>query len=395
MDLINIIYGNILLVILFVIQGGVFCMSLFTKWAFNNKAAVSLMTLLILIVGVVSYFRLPMEFLPSADNPQVTVITMGQGTDSKTMESDVTSPIERAVTGISGKSSVYSTTGDGFSKVDIFFEAGSDMKQAKQDVQEVINNTTLPTYITKPTISQLNTSMIPISNIAVTFKDGLTTENLEFAKEKLEPLYKEIEGVARVDIYGISDSVVSVTIDNDRLAERQVPLQAVMGVLQGQNTALSIGEKVIDGKTSNIKVIGDITNLETLKDLPPPPSFVAPNVKLGDIAAIEETKNSNFISRFNGKKALDVSITKDSNSNAVAISNEVAKVTKEINEKYAGQEATVYVSSADLVETSVYTMIKEVLLGALFATIVIMVFLRNIRTTFITIISIPLSLDLH
>ena len=106
-------------------------MSIFTKWAFKNKAAVSLLTILILIIGVVSYFRLPMEFLPSADNPQVTIISMGQGTDSKTMENEVTNPIEKAVTGINGKTSVTSTTGDGFSKVDLFFEAGSDMKQAK------------------------------------------------------------------------------------------------------------------------------------------------------------------------------------------------------------------------------------------------------------------------
>ena len=76
----------------------------------------------------------------------------------------------------------------------------------------------------------------------------------------------------------------------------------------------------------------------------------------------------------------------------MTISKEIEKVTKEINEKYDQQESTIYVSSADLVETSVQTMIKEVLLGALFATIVIMIFLRNIRTTFITIVSIPLSL---
>ena len=78
----------------------------------------------------------------------------------------------------------------------------------------------------------------------------------------------------------------------------------------------------------------------------------------------------------------------------MSISKEVEKVTKEINEKYDQQEATIYVSAADMVETSVQTMVKEVLLGALFATIVIMVFLRNIRSTFITIVSIPLSLCL-
>jgi multidrug efflux pump subunit AcrB len=69
--------------------------SIFTKWAFKNKAAVSLLTILILAIGIVSYFRMPMEFLPSADNPQVTIISMGQGTDSKTMETEVTNGLEQ------------------------------------------------------------------------------------------------------------------------------------------------------------------------------------------------------------------------------------------------------------------------------------------------------------
>ncbi|WP_391116783.1 efflux RND transporter permease subunit [Psychrobacillus sp. L3] len=362
-------------------------MSSFTKWAFRNKAAVTVLSLLILIVGVVSYFKLPMEFLPSADNPQVTIIAMGQGTDSKTMESEVTMPIERAVRGLDGKKSVYSTTGDGFSKVDLFFEAGYDMKQAKQDVTDALSNVALPINISKPIISQLNTSMIPIANIAISFEDGLTTENMEFAREELLSRYQEIKGVSNVDVYGITDTIISIKLDDKKLAEKQIPLEAVMGILKGQNTAVSIGEKIIDGKTSNIKVIGDITSMAKLKGL-----TVAPNVKLEDIATVEETNDANFISRFNGKDSLDISITKDSHSNAVTISKEVEKVTKAINKHYKQQESVLYISSADLVKNSVQTMIKEVLIGALFATIVIMIFLRNIRTTFITIVSIPLSL---
>ncbi|MGG0283890.1 efflux RND transporter permease subunit [Peribacillus butanolivorans] len=362
-------------------------MEFFTKWSFKNKAAVSLVTIFILLIGVVSYFKLPMEFLPSADNPQVTIVTMGQGTDSKTMETQVTDPIERVVTGVKGKSSVYSTTGDGFSKVDLFFEAGSDMKQAKLDVQEALDNVTLPQNIAKPTVTQLNTSMIPISFIAVTFKDGLTAENLDFAKKELEPLYKDIKGVSDVQTFGVSQSVLSVKVDNKQLAKKKVSIQDVMSVLNGQNTALAVGEKVIDGKTSNIKVIGDLTSIEKLKALK-----VTSKVTLGEIAKVDEAKNGNLISRFNGKESIDISIIKDSQSNAVTISKEVEKVSKEINEKYPDQKSTIYLSTADMVETSVQTMVKEVLLGALFATIVIMVFLRNVRSTFITIVSIPLSL---
>lgn len=359
----------------------------FTKWAFKNKAAVSLVTIFILLIGVVSYFKLPMEFLPSADNPQVTIITMGQGTDSKTMETQVTDPIERAVTGVKGKSSIYSTTGDGFSKVDLFFEAGSDMKQAKLDVQEALGNVALPQSMAKPTVTQLNTSMIPISFVAVTFKDGLTAENIDFTKKELEPLYKDIKGVSDVQTFGVSQSVLSVKVDNEELAKKKVSIQDVMSVLNGQNAALAVGEKVIDGKASNIKVIGDLTSIEKLKALK-----VTPNVTLGEIAKVEEAKDGNLISRFNGKESIDLSIIKDSQSNAVTISKEVEKVAKEINEKYSDQKSTIYLSTADMVETSVQTMVKEVLLGALFATIVIMVFLRNVRSTFITIVSIPLSL---
>lgn len=362
-------------------------MEFFTKWSFKNKAAVSLVTIFILLIGVVSYFKLPMEFLPSADNPQVTIITMGQGTDSKTMEAQVTDPIERAVTGVKGKSSIYSTTGDGFSKVDLFFEAGSDMKQAKLDVQEALGSVALPQSMAKPTVTQLNTSMIPISFISVTFKDGLTAENIDFAKKELEPLYKEIKGVSDVQTFGVSQSILSVKVDNEELAKKKVSIQDVMSVLNGQNAGLAVGEKVIDGKASNIKVIGDLTSIEKLEALK-----VTPNVALGEIAKVEEAKDGNLISRFNGKESIDLSIIKDSQSNAVTISKEVEKVAKEINEKYSDQKSTIYLSTADMVETSVQTMVKEVLLGALFATIVIMVFLRNVRSTFITIVSIPLSL---
>ncbi|MFC4411445.1 efflux RND transporter permease subunit [Chungangia koreensis] len=362
-------------------------MSKFTKWAMGNKAAVSVLTILVLVIGVVSYFRLPMEFLPEADNPQVTIISMGQGMDSKTMESEVTDPIERALAKVNGKTGIYSRTGDGYSKVDLVYPGGSDMKQAKQDVQEILASVQLPASVSKPIISQLNTSMIPIANVAVTFEDGLTEEHIKLAKEELIPLYQGIKGVASVDFYGAEDSVISIQLDEDKLAEYQVPLHSIMGILNGQNIAAAVGQSTIDGETSNIKVVGDLNSLEKLKSLP-----VAPDVTLSELATIREVNDSDFINRFNGKEAIDISITKDSKSNGVAIGKEVEKVTKEINEKYTQLEAVNYVSSADLVENSVHTMVKEVLLGALFATIVIMLFLRNIRSTLITIVSIPLSL---
>ncbi|MCP3742356.1 efflux RND transporter permease subunit [Rossellomorea sp. BNER] len=362
-------------------------MSWFTKWSFANKAAITLISIIIIAWGSISYFNMPMEFLPQADKPQVTVVVMGQGTDSKTMEEQVTYPIEQATAGVKGKSGVLSTTGDGFSKIDLFFEFGTDMEQAKREVQESIDTVSLPQYVSKPSVTQLDTSMIPISFVALTFKDGVTPENINFVNKEIEPIYNDVKGVAGVQKTGVEESFISIKLDNEKLKQNQIPIQNVMGVLQGQNGAFSVGVDTIDGEASNIKVLGDLSSIKELGNV-----TVQDDVQLNEIATIKETKPENVINRFNGKDSIELTISKDSQSNAVTLSEEIEKVTDKINDKYDNMEATVFLSTADMVKTSVQSMIKEVLLGALFATIVIMIFLKNIRSTFITIVSIPMSL---
>ena len=360
-----------------------------TKWAFRNKAAVLLVSVLVLVMGILSYFTLPMEFMPSADNPQVSVVVLGQGTGSDTMAETVTGPIEQAVAGVKGKTEIFSTTGDGFSKIDINFTPGSDMKQGKADVQEALAALTLPANVSKPFVVQLNTSMIPIADISIGFEDGLTEENMELASREFLPKLQSVKGVASVGFYGVTEQQVSVRVDNSKLAESQIPFQAVMGALQGQNTSAAVGEKSIDGKTSNIKVVGTVEGLEQLKSLP-----IVPGVKLSDVAVVEMASMEGNLTRVNGKDVLIAIITKDANSNAVAIMGDVEDKIAQMNEDHPNAEVEIFFATTDMVENSVNSMMKEVLLGALFATIVIVLFLRNIRTTFITIVSIPLSLCL-
>ncbi|MBK3497329.1 efflux RND transporter permease subunit [Viridibacillus sp. YIM B01967] len=362
-------------------------MSLFTKWSFKNKAAIILVTTLVLLLGLVSYFKLPMEFLPPADQPQVTIVAMGQGVDSHSMEEQVTTPIETAVGSVKGKKDFFSTTGDGFSKVDIIFESKTNMKDAKQEVQEALATVTLPENVQKPSIIQFNTSMIPIADVSVTFKDGLTQSNSEFAKKKIIPMYKDIKGVADVQTFGTESSFVSIKLDNKLLTEKQLSLENIMTALQDQNLSASVGEKTIDEKASNIKIVGKLNSVQDIEQL-----SIAPDVKLTDVAKVSIKKPNTTLTRVNGKDALILIMTKESNANAVSTGKEIAEVTKKMNKQYSNVQSDVIMSTADLIEGSVNTMMKEVLLGALFATIVIVLFLRNLRSTFITIVSIPLSL---
>ncbi|MGG3622927.1 efflux RND transporter permease subunit [Bacillus gobiensis] len=365
-------------------------MSWITKWSFKNKAAVWIMGIIILVMGIISYIRLPMEFFPSTDMPMVSVITTGQGMDANTMESEVTDPIEQALDSVKGKTNILSTSGDSFSNVQVHLEAKTDMKEAKAEVEDLLNALTLPQNVSKPTISQLNTSMIPVSYVSLSFEGSLTSENIKKSEEEIVPLFKDIEGVASVQTMGVAEDYVSVTLDETKMKESNVSVEQIMTLLQGQNLNASIGEKNINGRSTNVKVVGQVNNIDELKN-----AEIVPSVPLKNIANVEIKKPEDSLTRINGEDGLILVVTKDSQSNAVTVSHKVNELSDKINEDNKGElQSNVILETADTVESSVHSMMNEVLLGALFATIVIMIFLRNLKSTFITIVSIPLSLGL-
>lgn len=364
-------------------------MTLLTKWSFKNKAAITIIALMTLLVGVLSYFNLPMELMPEADNPQVTVSVLGQGMDAKTMEKQVTEPIEQAVQGVKGKSGIFSTTGTGYTQININFEVNADMKAAKQEVQEAVNQIRLPQGVSQPYVLQLNTSMIPVAQIFVSFDDGLTDANLEKAQQEIVPGLQNIDGVSNVALYGLAQPQVVITPDIEKLAQFNIPAQTIMGVLQGKNISSALGEKIIEGETASIVVESSIDDLDTLKRLP-----VVPGVALQDVAAVEVNKNHEAVARVGGKEVLFMMVFKEGSANIASVGTDVQKAVDDLNESITNANMGIFLSTSDFVVHSVNSMIREVLLGALFATIVILLFLRNIRATFITIVSIPLSLGI-
>jgi multidrug efflux pump subunit AcrB len=362
-------------------------MTWLTKWSFGNKAAVGLLVIMALVVGIMSYTTLPMEFMPEADNPQVTVTVLGPGQDTHSMETNVTKPIEAAVSLVKGKTEMMSTSGDGYASVDIYFESKTNMKDAAQEVQAAVDSLQFPEGVMDPFVLQLNTSMIPVSELTLSFDEGLTKENLKLAEETIIPEFQKIEGVSNVALYGKMAPQVSVKLAPQLMAEKGVSTPQVLGLLQGRSVSASIGEQTIGGQTGSVNVVSTIDSIDTLNKLP-----VSAGVTLGDIATVEVKQDQESVSRSNGKDVLFAIVTKEANANAVDVGNKVQDTVKTINSTIHNAEAGVVFSTSEMVVTSVNSMMREVLLGALFATIVILIFLRNVRATLITAISIPLSL---
>ncbi|WP_019915101.1 efflux RND transporter permease subunit [Paenibacillus sp. HW567] len=362
-------------------------MTWLTKWSFGNKGALGLLVVMALVVGILSYTSLPMEFMPEADQPQVTVTVLGPGQDAHSMETNVTKPIEAATSAIKGKTEQMSTSGDSYAKVDIYFDGKTKMKDAAQEVEKAVRTLKFPEGVMDPFIVQLNTSMIPISQLTIAFDDGITKENLKLAEDTIIPELQKIDGVASVALYGKSAPQVKVKLDPQAMAAKGVATAQVLGVLQGRNVSASIGEQTIGGKTGNVNVVSSIDSMDTLKKLP-----VIPGVTLKDIASVQAVTDQESVSRSNGKDVLFAVITKEANANAVDVGDKVQAAAESLTTTVKNAEVAVIFSTSDMVVTSVNSMMREVLLGALFATIVILIFLRNVRATLITAVSIPLSL---
>lgn len=364
-------------------------MNKLTEWSFRNKAAVILIVMMSLTVGVISYLKLPMEFLPEADNPQVMVTVIGPGIDAKSMEQQVTNPLEEAVMFTKGKTDMFSTSGNGYAQVNVNFDSNTNMKEAKAEIERSVDQVQLPQGVMKPFVVQFNTSMIPISWIVLTFDEGLSEQEKEAKIKLVHTELQKAEGAGQISVNGKSTPTIHITPDTDKLAQKGLPVQSLLGVLQGRGVSASIGERNVDGAAGNINIYDEVTSIETLRNLP-----VASGVKLSDVATVEQSKEQESISRMNGKDAILFTISKSANANAVSTGKNIENTVERLNEDVKGVEAVVLLSTAESVTHSVNSMLREVLMGALFATIIILIFMRNFRATLVTIVSIPLSLGI-
>lgn len=359
-----------------------------TKFSLKNRAAIIIMVFLISILGVYSGSKLPMEFLPSIDNPAITVTTLSQGLDAETMTQDVTDPLEKQFRNLEHIDGITSSTHEGLSRIDIAYTSKANMKDAAREVEKTINTIKLPKDVTKPVVSQLNTSMIPLAQITIQKQNGFSKADEKQIEKEIVPQLESIDGVANVMFFGKSTSELSIVLDPNQLKDKNVTSQQVLTVLQGKETSTPAGAITVNKAEYNLRVIGDIKNVNDIKNI-----TVTPQVKLQDVAQIELKQHYDTISHINGEEGTGLIIMKEPSKNAVAIGKEIDKKIKDISKQYKNQfSIKLLASTHEQVENAVTSMGKEVILGAIAATLIILIFLRSFRTTLIAVISIPLSI---
>ncbi|MCW4458923.1 efflux RND transporter permease subunit [Microbacterium sp. MPKO10] len=369
-------------------------MHLLSVASLKNRALIALVTIVVAVFGVISLTGLKQELAPNITFPQLAIVTNYPGASPNVVNDDVSTPVEKAISGVPGLESTSATSSTNLSLVSATFTYGTDLNTAEQKINQAIEriSSTLPEDV-DPQVMTGSLDDLPIIQLAVTGGDN---ESLNDLLERVAvPTLEDVEGVREAAIVGAAGQRVTITPDVDELAASGATTQNIQDALQQNGNLVGAGEITEDGSTYSVQ---SGTKLESVDDLTALPltGVVSPEgdqVTVGDVASVELTENPQTTrSRVNGEEALTLSITKLPDANTVDVSHGVTDALPELEDALGSDVTlTVVFDQAPYIEQSIESLSTEGLLGLVFAVLVILLFLLDVRATLVTAISIPTS----
>src|SRR5215471_9453617 len=398
-------------------------MSFLSRISLANRSLVALATIAILIIGGLVIPSLEQELFPSLEFPTVTVVTVYPGASPSLVEKDVTDPLEQSIQGTQDIQTVTSYSNQSTSIIVVQYNFGTDVNQASQQITQQINHiqNTLPSGAQAPVVQTFNVNSLPVIQLAATSNADQATLAADL-QSKVVPALSGISGVAQVNVTGVQDPVILITPNATAMQKAGIKLTELVGpqsVLAANNSNYPVGQTTSNGQTfaitagNQFKSIDDLNNLpimgtkSTLVCTPAQYAAVAGTsaaaqcfksvpyqYKLSDVATIKQgVSPSTSLTRINGKPSLGIAITKTADGNTVNISQAVNDKLSSLESQLGnGAKLTVVSDQAPTITSAVSGLVREGLIGAGFAILVILLFLFSIRSTLVTAISIPLSI---
>ncbi|WP_062199712.1 efflux RND transporter permease subunit [Massilibacterium senegalense] len=374
------------------------------RFSLHNKLAIWLLTFLVVAAGIYSGTQMKMEILPELKAPFITVTTSYPGASAEEVAEKVSDPIEKSLESLPGVKTVQSDSYQNFSAITIEYQYEQDMIDAKNEAKEAIDRLTLPEAVDKPVVNRIDLNAFPVIVFDIAY-DGKSMEELTtLVEQDLKSKFEKIDGVSTVQISGQRVNEVHIAFDQKKLTEYGLDEEKVKQIIQGTNFKTPLGLYEIDQKEKIVAIDGKVATEDELKDIQIPVTDPAPGVMivpgesgiptitLKDVATVQLKGVAESISRTNGKEAIAVQVMKGQDANTVTVVNDVKKAIKEVEKDYKGITITQLYDQGKPIEDSVNTMIDKALIGGLFAIIIILLFLRDIRSTIIAVVSIPMSL---
>jgi len=365
-----------------------------TEISIQKPIFTTMMILTLVVLGAFAYLRLGIDLMPNVEFPYVMIQTTLRGAGPEEMESSVTKPIEEAVNTISGIEDINSTSYEGLSLVMVKFALEKNGDVAAQEVRDKVNSvlSQLPQGTNPPVIGKLDLGASAVLNVVVYGNRDLI-DLTQIAKKKIKENIETVSGVGAIDIVGGREREIHLVVNPLKLSAMNLSIRAVRDAITQQNIEIPGGKVEQKDKEFVLRTLGRIKNVRDFNDIVIATINGTP-VRVSDIGSVEDTgARMTTASFYNGRPSVTLVVKKQSGTNTVAVIKNIKERLEELKGTIPpGVETTIIGDQSVFIKSSVNTVTEHLVLGAVFAALMVLLFLGDFRSTIISSLAIPTSL---
>jgi len=364
-----------------------------SELSIKRPVATSMFYLAVVLLGVISFSRLAVDLFPSLQFPRLVIWTTYTNVSPEEVEHFISERIESTIMQVPGIREVHSVSREGVSLVTLEFNWDADMEYAMLNVREKLDilRQQLPDQAGRPTILKADPNAEPIMSLAVSGRGGMA-EIKSLAENVVKRRLEQIDGVALAAVTGGSDRQIRVEADRELIESLGITLRDIQSALASAN-AVSTGGHINRGRFQwYLRPVGDFQSIEDIKQV-----VVARRgdrlVTVNDIAEVlDDYKEADNITHFNGAPSIGILVQKEAGANTSRVSESVYEVLGELEEEYAEMDIAVAFDQAVFVNDSISNVIWSIIVGGIFAFLILFFFLHDIRNPVNIGMSIPISI---
>ncbi len=353
----------------------------------------TMVCLIICILGGISLYRLPIDLMPEITYPTLSISTSYENASSREIEEMISRPLEEALAVVPGIEEITSTSTEGSSSIRMSFSWGTDLEAASNDIRDRVDRIIgkLPEEASRPRLRKFDLASFPIlicgvsSNLDPVQMRKMIDDEIKYRIERLP-------GVAALDVRGGLDREIHINLNPDRVKALEIPLPQIRRKIIDENVNMPVGTVFKDNFEIMVRTDSQYKNFEELKHIVVAVKNGVP-VRLMDIAEVEDKwQRVNSFTRINGRPGLRLSIQKQAGTNTVQVAELVLKEIENINRDFPQFHLITIIDSSAYIKSSIRNVTTAIFFGGLLAIFVLLIFLRNIRSTIIIATAIPISI---
>jgi HAE1 family hydrophobic/amphiphilic exporter-1 len=362
--------------------------------AFSVKRPVltTMATLIVVVLGLASLAQLRIDLLPAVEMPTLTIQTEYEGASPEVMERLVSEIIESIAATVPGVEELTSTSSEGSSRVRMTFMWGTDIDAAATDVRSRLESEIdeLPDEVTRPQIRKFDVNSFPILLLGIA-SDLEPVEATTLLDEQIAHRFSRIPGVAQLDVWGGYDREVRIELDRGKVRALGLPLSDILQALRDANLDMPAGTIEQGQYEVTLRAPAEFGSLADIENTVVALREGAP-VTIAQIATVRDThQRLTRLVRVNGRLGIRLAIRKQADANTVEVASAVLAEVERVNRDFPQIEVVPVINQGNFIERSIQNVARSVLYGGALAVLVLLFFLRNIRSTVVIALAIPIS----